>query len=60
MVGYVDELEEHALQLRHSGSNDGSAVDHGTLLANQETYGKRKKFDKIDRKKIINVYHFKT
>ena len=39
MVGYVDELEEHAAQLRHSGSDDGSAVDHGTLLANQEACG---------------------
>ena len=42
MVGYVDELEEVAPQLRHSGSDDGTTVDHGTFLANQETYGKGK------------------
>ena len=32
----IDELEEHAPELRHSSSYNGPTVDHGTLLTNKE------------------------
>ncbi len=34
----IDPLQEHAAKLGNSGSDDCPAVDHGSLLANKETY----------------------